>query len=106
MEEATRRISSHCFRISLVLVWPNARGPQCSSLFHLARQIQFLGEVVTDTRGKAEAEQGRYLLGSASCIREMLANMQVALMVAQRIDDIEGHFVRSDDLRRSLWAPR
>lgn len=81
------------------------QGPQWSGLSHLTRQIEFLGEDGTSARGKAEAEErchGKHMLRAAPSIRVMLANMQVALMITQRIDDIERLLVRLDDLRR--WS--
>src|SRR6266700_6224386 len=60
--------------------------------FRVIEQIQFLGEGVTDARGKAEAEQrcqGKHMLCAAPSVRVMLANMQVALMMAQCVDHVQ-----------------
>src|SRR5216684_797420 len=64
-------------------------------------QIQFLGKGVADARGKAEAKQrcqGKHMFRAPPSVSVMLANMQVALMMAERIDDIQCFLVRPDDL--------
>ena len=76
--------------------------------FHLIEQIQFLGEGVTDTRGKAEAEQrckDKHLFRAAPSIRVMLANMQITFVMAKRVDHIQCLLVRPDDLRLAKGDP-
>ncbi len=84
------------------------QGRERSRRLQITQQVQFLGEGVADARGEAEAEQrcqGKHLLGAASGIGVMLPNMQVALMMTERIDHIQCLLVRADDLREACGHP-
>src|SRR6266496_6819101 len=73
------------------------QGAQRFRCSYLIKHVQFFGECIADAWSKAEAKQrcqSKHLLGTSSSVGVMLADMQVAFMMAQCIDHIECFLVR------------